>query len=128
MTSAHVPNTILAEFAALAELTAAASLDVATVDGVTSLPELPWLDHALCGDLTLDQLELFFVDAGRTIGSETVALCRRCPAQLDCLDHAYRNEITSGFFGGMSPSRRRSLSHSEAADEVSAARRSATLG
>ena len=81
-------------------------------------PELPWLDEAACGDLELEQLDLFFVEAGRTIASSTVALCRKCPVRRQCLDHAYQHEIVSGYFGGVSPGRRRVLSHAEAVAEI----------
>ena len=81
-------------------------------------PVLPWLDGAACGDLELEQLDLFFVDAGRTIASSTLALCRRCPSRRACLDHAYEHEIVSGYFGGISPGRRRVLSHTEAVAEM----------
>jgi WhiB family transcriptional regulator, redox-sensing transcriptional regulator len=86
-------------------------------------PDLPWLEQAACGDLELDQLELFFVDAGRTIASSTVALCRRCPVRRDCLDHAYDHEIVSGYFGGISPGRRRVLTHAQAVAEIERDRR-----
>jgi hypothetical protein len=81
-------------------------------------PDLPWLEQAACGDLELDQLDLFFVEAGRTIASSTVALCRRCPSRRACLDHAYAHEIVSGYFGGVSPGRRRVLSHADAVAEI----------
>ena len=81
-------------------------------------PELPWLEQAACGDLELDLAGLFFVGAGRTIASSTVALCRKCPARRACLDHAYDHEIVSGYFGGVSPGRRRVLSHAEAIAEI----------
>ena len=76
---------------------------------VSNAPELPWLEHAACGDLSLEELDLFFVEAGRTISSETEAMCARCPVREDCLDHAVRHQIVSGYFGGMSPGRRRTL-------------------
>lgn len=83
-------------------------------DLIEQAPELPWLDDAACGELELDQLPLFFVEAGRTIAAETVALCRRCPVRRECLDHAYTHQISSGYFGGVSPGRRRTLSHAAA--------------
>ena len=36
----------------------------------------------------------------------------------ECLDHAYTLQIASGYFGGMSPSRRKLLSHAEALREI----------
>ncbi len=90
---------------------------------IENTPELPWLDDAACGDLELAQLDLFFVEAGRTIASSTVALCRKCPVRRQCLDHAYQHEIVSGYFGGVSPGRRRVLSHTEAVAEIERDRR-----
>ena len=89
-------------------------------DFIHSTPDMPWLEEAACGSLPLDQLNMFFVEAGRTIASSTVALCQGCPVRVQCLDHAYRNEILSGYFGGVSPGRRRVLSHAEAGQEISA--------
>lgn len=68
-----------------------------------------WVDQAACGDLDVEQLELFFVDAGRTLSKEAIALCTGCPVRTECLDHAVDREIGGGYFGGMSPSKRRSL-------------------
>jgi len=87
-------------------------------DLIDGTPDMPWLDLAACSELGLDQLDLFFVEAGRTIGASTVAMCRRCPVRRDCLDHAYRHDVVSGYFGGMSPGRRRVLSHDEAIAEI----------
>ena len=81
-------------------------------------PELSWLDDAACSNLELAQLSLFFVEAGRTIAPETKALCRNCPVRRECLDHAYLHEIASGYFGGVSPGRRRALSHAEAVELI----------
>jgi hypothetical protein len=36
----------------------------------------------------------------------------------NCLDHAYEHEIMSGYFGGVSPGRRRVMSHAEAVAEI----------
>jgi hypothetical protein len=86
---------------------------------VLAVPDMPWLDDAACGHLPLEQLNMFFVEAGRTISANTVALCATCPVRRDCLDHAYKHEIFSGYFGGVSPGRRRILSHAEALAEIS---------
>ncbi len=59
--------------------------------------------------LDVDQIELFFVGAGRTISKETAALCRSCPVRTECLDYAIDAEIAGGYFGGMSPSKRREV-------------------
>jgi WhiB family redox-sensing transcriptional regulator len=89
-------------------------------DFIHSAPDMPWLDDAACGNLSLDQLNVFFVEAGRTIAASTMAMCRRCPVRQQCLDHAYTNEIASGYFGGMSPGQRRLLSHADATAAIAA--------
>lgn len=76
--------------------------------------DMAWLANAACAELPLADLEQFFVDAGKSISSQTVAMCQRCPARVACLDHAYRHQVASGYFGGMSPSKRRSTSHADA--------------
>lgn len=81
---------------------------------IENTAELGWLADAACGQLGLEQLALFFVDAGRTISAEAEAMCAGCGARRACLDHAYDNEIAGGYFGGISPSRRRALSHADA--------------
>jgi WhiB family redox-sensing transcriptional regulator len=85
---------------------------------VLAVPDMPWLDQAACADLPLEQLSMFFVEAGRTIASSTVALCAKCPVRAECLEHAYRHDIFSGYFGGVSPGRRRVLSLAEAQAEI----------
>ncbi len=80
--------------------------------------DLDWLLEASCADLAVEQLDLFFVEAGKSLAKETVAMCERCPARVQCLTHAYDNEIAGGYFGGMSPSRRRKLSRNDALAEV----------
>ena len=80
--------------------------------------DLDWLQQASCADLDVDELDLFFVEAGKSLAKETVAMCERCPARVACLSHAYDNEVAGGYFGGMSPSRRRKLTRSEALAEI----------
>jgi WhiB family transcriptional regulator, redox-sensing transcriptional regulator len=92
--------------------------DSTLYEAIERTPDLPWLSQASCGKLPLDQLNCFFVEAGKSISASTIAMCRRCPVRIDCLDHAYEHKIVSGYFGGMSPSRRRSLSHVDATAEV----------
>lgn len=86
---------------------------------IEAAPDMPWLDDAACGGLPLEQLNMFFVEAGRTIASSTVALCQKCVVRKECLDHAYRNDILSGYFGGVSPGRRRVLSLAESSEGIS---------
>ena len=77
-------------------------------------PDYEWVRHAACGSLELSELDRFFVDAGRSLSSETVKMCEGCAARVDCLDHAYAHEIAGGYFGGLSPSKRKAMTHAEA--------------
>jgi WhiB family redox-sensing transcriptional regulator len=79
-----------------------------------------WLDEAACGNLPLEQLNMFFVEAGHAIAATTIAMCRRCPVRSECLEHAYGNDIASGYFGGASPGQRRLLSPTGAAAVIAA--------
>ncbi len=85
---------------------------------IESTPELTWLNDAACGSLELDRLDLFFVDAGRTLSKEAAALCSSCPSRVECLRHAYDNEIEGGYFGGVSSAKRRTLSFEQAVELV----------
>lgn len=72
-----------------------------------------WLALAACADLPL---EAFFVQAGHVIDEDVLNVCRTCPVRLDCLRHAYSEHlnITSGYFGGMSPGQRREMTLEQA--------------
>jgi len=76
--------------------------------------ETPWLRDAACADLGIDQIDLFFVDAGKSLSREALAICERCPARVACITHAYESDIAGGYFGGISPSKRRKISLEEA--------------
>lgn len=86
---------------------------------IGNLPEDEWLGRAACRDLELDRIDLFFIEAGRSLSRKAQALCESCPVRAECLEHAYDNEIASGYFGGMSPSQRRSLSRGDALATIS---------
>ena len=77
-------------------------------------PDLDWLDRSACAPLDVDLLDLFFVDAGKSLSPEAEQLCRGCEARRDCLEHAYERGIAGGYYGGMSPSKRRRLPLAEA--------------
>ncbi|MEM1332921.1 MAG: WhiB family transcriptional regulator [Actinomycetota bacterium] len=77
-------------------------------------PELTWLDHAACSSLDVEQLDLFFVGAGKSLSAEAKSMCAGCPVRVDCLRHAYDRDITGGYFGGVSPIKRRKLPFVEA--------------
>lgn len=75
--------------------------------------ELTWLRDAACADLELSELALFFVDAGRSLSQDAHRLCAGCAVRAECLEHAYAHEIAGGYFGGVSPTKRRSRPLSE---------------
>ena len=83
-------------------------------------PELSWLEHAACASLDVEQLDLFFVGAGKSLSNEAKMLCRGCAARRECITHAYEREIAGGYFGGMSPIKRRKLTLSEALEAIDA--------
>lgn len=78
---------------------------------VGDIEKLRWLDEAACADLSIND---FFVEAGRGINEQALAVCRECPVRRECLEHAYDREIYGGYFGGVSPGRRRKMKKSEA--------------
>lgn len=82
--------------------------------------DLGWLSDAACAEFDLDRLSLFFVEAGRTLSKEARAICGSCEVRVDCLRHAYDNEIEGGYFGGMSSSKRRTLTFDEAVELIRA--------
>jgi hypothetical protein len=72
-----------------------------------------WLAFAACADLPL---EAFFVQAGHVIDEDVLNVCRGCIVRVDCLRHAYDEKlnVTSGYFGGMSPGQRREMNLEQA--------------
>lgn len=81
---------------------------------IEQTPDLTWLDRAACSALDVEQLDLFFVEAGKSLSPEARALCAGCESRRECLQHAYDREIAGGYFGGLSPTKRRKLSLVEA--------------
>jgi WhiB family redox-sensing transcriptional regulator len=77
-------------------------------------PDFDWVTKAACGSLSLDRLDHFFVDAGRTLSRDAASMCAGCPVRRECLGHAYDNEISAGYFGGVSPSKRRVMTREQA--------------
>ncbi|WP_420452523.1 WhiB family transcriptional regulator [Ilumatobacter sp.] len=82
--------------------------------------ELTWLADAACADLDIDQLDLFFVEAGKTLSKDAIAICGSCPVRVACLTHAYDNEIAGGYYGGVSPTQRRKLDLADAIARIQA--------
>ena len=95
-----------------------------TADELATLIErsddLDWMADAACADLDVERIDLFFVDAGKTLSKEAIAICESCPSRVDCLTHAYDHEIAGGYFGGVSPTQRRKLSLAEALERIGA--------
>lgn len=85
---------------------------------IESSPDLAWLPKAACGEFELDRLTLFFVEAGRTLSKEAGAICASCEVRVQCLQHAYDNEIEGGYFGGLSSAKRRSLTREQAVELI----------
>ena len=80
---------------------------VMDMDYTPDSAELEWLADAGCKDMDVND---FFVEAGRTIDNSVLDVCRRCPVRAQCLEYAYERDFTSGYFGGMSPGQRRTMS------------------
>lgn len=88
------------------------------VNLIEHTPEMSWLRRAACRDFDIEQLDLFFVEAGRTLSKQAAATCSGCDVRVDCLLHAYRHDIAAGYFGGVSSAKRRSLSAAEAVASI----------
>lgn len=89
---------------------------VDTCGSVENDSAVSWLKDAACGSLPLDQLDIFFVKAGMTIGGNALALCQACAVRSQCLAHARLHDISNGYFGGVSPSARRAHSRGPESD------------
>jgi hypothetical protein len=76
---------------------------------------LQWLDRIACADL---DPAVMFVEAGHTIDPAVVETCRSCPVRHECLLHAYRRPVRSGYLAGLSPSQRRKMSFGQALEYV----------
>ena len=72
--------------------------------------EEPWVDRAVCRDLSVD---LFFPNYGdkRQISAlaNAKAVCATCPVRPECLDWALRTNSRHGVFGGTTPDERHDL-------------------
>lgn len=79
--------------------------------------DLLWILDAECYRQDL-QITDFFVQAGHNIQKEVVMVCFRCPVQKECLTWAYKRNCPAGYFGGLSPRTRQSLTLEEASQKV----------
>lgn len=89
-------------------------------DLIGELDDGDWVSNAACRHLPPDQIALFFVGAGRSLSRRARQICVGCPVRTDCLKHAYDNEIHAGYFGGVSPSQRSSMTLQQALAMLSA--------
>jgi WhiB family redox-sensing transcriptional regulator len=80
---------------------------------IEQAPEMEWLDDAACSTLDVSHIDLFFVSAGKSMSSDALALCEGCPSRRPCLEYAYEREIAGGYYGGISPAKRRSQTLAE---------------
>ena len=76
---------------------------------------LQWLNRIACADM---EPSVMFVEAGHTIDPVVVETCRSCPVRYECLVHAYRRPVRSGYLAGMSPSQRRKMTFEQALEYV----------
>jgi WhiB family redox-sensing transcriptional regulator len=83
-------------------------------DLIGNLDDGEWLAGAACRHLPPEEIALFFVGAGRSLSRRARQICAACPVRAECVAHAYDNEIHAGYFGGISPSHRISMSREEA--------------
>ncbi len=81
-------------------------------------PDHEWVGLAACGSLNIDQLDHFFVEAGRTLSRHAALICLACPVRRNCLQYSYDNDIAAGYFGGMSPSKRRTMTCEQALESL----------
>lgn len=91
--------------------TMSTSSGLATI--IEQAPDMEWLDTAACATLDVTQLDRFFVSAGKSLSSEALQLCQGCSSRRQCLEYAYEREIAGGYYGGISPAKRRSQSFEE---------------
>lgn len=78
------------------------------IDEPGSLPG-EWVERGLCKDHP--NPDLWFPERGASV-TEAKAVCRVCPVQAECLQHAIRNSETHGIWGGRSERERRRMRRS----------------
>jgi len=63
-----------------------------------------WMDKAACNGM---DTEIFFPETGDNRQFTRIKkICGSCEVQTTCLDYAVRQNLTDGWFGGMSPENR----------------------
>ncbi len=75
--------------------------------------DMAWLDDAACFDMSIDD----FFPADGIASKKVIATCASCPVRAQCVRWAYKADArASGYFGGLAPSLRRTLTVDEAVD------------
>ena len=69
-------------------------------------PTTAWLAEAACRGLNPS---LFYPDKGVDRTPAAIAVCRSCPVQAQCLDHAIEHREIRGVWGATTPNQRRRL-------------------
>lgn len=78
--------------------------------------KLAWMVEAACRRHPKLRRELEGFAGGNTAPSkEALALCAGCRVRRECIRYAYDMDTSSGWFGGLAPSRRRKLGNAVAA-------------
>lgn len=78
---------------------------------------LEWLRKASCrgSDLSIDE---FFPPPSKTLRKEVAEMCRNCSVRIECLKWAYDQDLTAGWFGGMSAGQRERHTFDELRDRI----------
>lgn len=72
-------------------------------------PRPAWQEQALCAQT---DPALFFPEKGDSNWAAKM-ICRRCPVQAECLQHAVDNGEMHGIFGGLTPKERKAMRRAE---------------
>lgn len=67
-----------------------------------------WLERAACASTDPD----LFTSKSPSCVAKAKDICKRCPVIEDCLEHAIDNGMSSGIWGGMTPTERTRLRRS----------------
>jgi len=52
------------------------------------------------------------------LSKEAAEICAGCEVRIDCVSHAYQQEIAAGCFGGVSSAKRRVLTFEQAVELI----------
>lgn len=71
--------------------------------------ERAWMILAECLKEDYWDVDFFIPMSDLDLVDEAKAVCRKCPAFIDCLQFAVDNDIQFGIWGGLTPSEREGL-------------------